>query len=500
MEIGPGAPETPAPAGPLDLLVIQATPFCNLDCHYCYLPDRENTARMSPAVLDRLFARVFESELVGAGGFTVVWHAGEPLVLPARVLRGGLRHRRAPQPRRAPRRPLLPDQRHPDRRRLVRLHRAPRPAHGVSVDGPAFLHDRQRVTRRGRGTHGRVMEGIGRLRRHGIPFHVITVLTREALDYPDELYDVLRGARDRARGLQHRGDRGPPPAIVPAGPARPRADSGSSSRASTTSPCGRRSPLRVREFDSMLGTILHGAGVPPRAQETTPFAILSVDYQGRFTSFSPELLGLTSARYGDFFLGNVATDSLADAARSPRFAAIHRDITAGVDRVPARVPVLPLLWRRRARQQALRERLVRLHGNPLLPAQPPGSSRRAPGQADRPPSPLPLLRGGRGAAPGDLARPDSPVPERAALDRSHPDQRRGGGASRGLLPPSGLAPAPGGRARPAPGRGRAGPAPVRRRRAASTCLRTCGGSGGPAETPRARRPTRASATGRSSTG
>ena len=50
----------------------------------------------------------------------------------------------------------------------------------------ADLHDRQRVTRRGRGTHGRVMEGIARLRRHGIPFHVITVLTRETLDYPDE--------------------------------------------------------------------------------------------------------------------------------------------------------------------------------------------------------------------------------------------------------------------------------------------------------------------------
>ena len=25
--------------GPLELLVVQPTPFCNLDCSYCYLPD-----------------------------------------------------------------------------------------------------------------------------------------------------------------------------------------------------------------------------------------------------------------------------------------------------------------------------------------------------------------------------------------------------------------------------------------------------------------------------
>jgi sulfatase maturation enzyme AslB (radical SAM superfamily) len=31
------------------------------------------------------------------------------------------------------------------------------------------------------------MRGIDRLRENGIPFHVISVLTREALDHPDEL-------------------------------------------------------------------------------------------------------------------------------------------------------------------------------------------------------------------------------------------------------------------------------------------------------------------------
>jgi uncharacterized protein len=67
--------------GPLDLLVVQPTPFCNLDCSYCYLPDRGSKRRIRPETLERIFERFFESDLV-TRPFTVVWHAGEPLVLP----------------------------------------------------------------------------------------------------------------------------------------------------------------------------------------------------------------------------------------------------------------------------------------------------------------------------------------------------------------------------------------------------------------------------------
>src|SRR5262249_48805789 len=60
---------------------------------------------------------------------------------------------------------------------------------GVSVDGPAFLHDPRRRTRQGAGTLDRVLAGIRRLHEYDIPLHVITVLTADALAYPDELFD-----------------------------------------------------------------------------------------------------------------------------------------------------------------------------------------------------------------------------------------------------------------------------------------------------------------------
>ena len=63
------------------LFVVQASPFCNLDCDYCYLPDRGNKGRMSEATLTKAFERLFESGLL-EHQVTVVWHAGEPLAVP----------------------------------------------------------------------------------------------------------------------------------------------------------------------------------------------------------------------------------------------------------------------------------------------------------------------------------------------------------------------------------------------------------------------------------
>src|SRR5262249_19362469 len=67
--------------GPLELLVVQPTPFCNLDCSYCYLPNRTDTRWMTTETLARAFHWIAESNLVREP-FALLWHAGEPLVVP----------------------------------------------------------------------------------------------------------------------------------------------------------------------------------------------------------------------------------------------------------------------------------------------------------------------------------------------------------------------------------------------------------------------------------
>ena len=68
--------------GPIGLLVIQSTSLCNLDCSYCYLPDRQrrnvfNLQQQLPLLLER----IYESPFWGPH-LSILWHAGEPLTLP----------------------------------------------------------------------------------------------------------------------------------------------------------------------------------------------------------------------------------------------------------------------------------------------------------------------------------------------------------------------------------------------------------------------------------
>jgi uncharacterized protein len=319
--------------GPLDLLVVQPTPFCNLDCSYCYLPDRLDKRRMSAATLERLFARVFASSIVRER-FTVVWHAGEPMVLPpswyeqafalaARLDRRGVEVAHSFQTNGS----LIDDEWCAlIRRWAVRI--------GVSVDGPAFLHDRHRKTRSGAGTHARVMHGIDTLRRNDVPFHVITVLTADALDHPDELYEFYVANELLQVGFNIEEIEGPNrTSSLAAASAEDRYRRFLARFFDLVEAGGHR--VHVRELDAMTGALLEPPRGAVRTQETAPFAIVSVDCEGNFTSFSPELLGQRDPHYGDFVLGNVARDTFEAAAASAAFLRLHGAIAAGVARCRA---------------------------------------------------------------------------------------------------------------------------------------------------------------------
>jgi len=59
--------------------------------------------------------------------------------------------------------------------------------------------------------------------------------------------------------------------------------------------------------------------------------VISMDWAGNISTFSPELLGLKNADYGDFLLGNINRDVLVDLPHRPNFAGMLRDIRTGVE-------------------------------------------------------------------------------------------------------------------------------------------------------------------------
>ena len=101
-------------------VVVQPTPFCNIDCTYCYLPQRDVKTVMQQGTIAGLFAKVFASGWA-APQLTVIWHAGEPLVLPVAFYQTGIRGHRGTAAARGGGAALLPDQRNVDHAGLVRF-------------------------------------------------------------------------------------------------------------------------------------------------------------------------------------------------------------------------------------------------------------------------------------------------------------------------------------------------------------------------------------------
>ncbi|MBQ7378173.1 MAG: SPASM domain-containing protein [Clostridia bacterium] len=59
---------------------------------------------------------------------------------------------------------------------------------GVSLDGDRALHDVARKTRDGKGTHERVTRGIEQLKKHGVRYNLLTVVSANTAKHPTQLY------------------------------------------------------------------------------------------------------------------------------------------------------------------------------------------------------------------------------------------------------------------------------------------------------------------------
>jgi uncharacterized protein len=145
---------------------------------------------MSPETVTAVMENLENSELLKSIA-TVVWHAGEPLILPAEYYEDVFE--RISKFRRPD---LVIDNYVQTNATLVNhRHCEVMSKHGVkvgvSLDGPEFLHDKRRLTRSRKGTHSKAVKGTKLLQEAGIFPTAIAVISIETLSYPDEFYDFF---------------------------------------------------------------------------------------------------------------------------------------------------------------------------------------------------------------------------------------------------------------------------------------------------------------------
>ncbi|MGY5133803.1 radical SAM protein [Streptomyces nigrescens] len=181
-------------------LIVKATRLCNLRCSYCYDWRAGPGNTMSFATLARLVARTLCHPDHHTVGFD--WHGGEPTVLPlsffAKALHLQARFRRPGQ--------SIENSIQTNGTRITpqwaRFLASNNFSVGISIDGPAALHDRYRIDAAGRPTLSRTLEGLRQLRDHGIDPGVGVVVDQATLNAgPAALFDFLVEHRIRVVGL-----------------------------------------------------------------------------------------------------------------------------------------------------------------------------------------------------------------------------------------------------------------------------------------------------------
>lgn len=317
-----GTLQTVAPR--TQLLILQPTPYCNIDCSYCYLPDRGTRASMSKGTVRAAIGAV-QADGLNQGGLTVVWHAGEPFVLPADYYRDVFEVIRQETGSADPVRLAIQTNATavtPEHCRVLQDYAV---SVGVSLDGPAFLHDAYRRTRNGKGTHRLTLRGLELLQRAGLDPGVIAVVTDRSLAHGRDLVTYVRSLGVTKLSLNFE--------EIDGGNASSSLQNQSLSRVDRflrdVYRASREAGVRVREFDDLA--VLVSRGRPPD-QQVAAFSIVTVDWRGNFSTFSPELLDHRDTRYGSFHFGNVHSGGILDAVHNPRFESVSREIQAGVKR------------------------------------------------------------------------------------------------------------------------------------------------------------------------
>jgi uncharacterized protein len=178
------------------LFVKPAGAFCNLDCQYCYYRDKRSLYpdtggfQMQECLLEEYIVQHFEAATGPEIDFS--WHGGEPTTLGVDFFRRAVELQRKHKPAGCRVRNgiqtngvLLDEE-------WCRFLAAEDFSVGLSLDGPAELHDPYRMTRGGQPTHRQAMRGYDLLCKCDIHPNILCVVHNLNVRSPLTVYRFFR--------------------------------------------------------------------------------------------------------------------------------------------------------------------------------------------------------------------------------------------------------------------------------------------------------------------
>ena len=175
------------------LLIKPASADCNLRCEYCFYIDHldpnQIKTRMSDNVLKTM---IFKFMQTNQPQYAFGWQGGEPTLMGLEFFKKvvnfqqkfgkkGMNVANGLQTNGT----LINDE-------MAVFFRKYNFLLGVSLDGPAYIHDKYRKNIGGKPTHSRVLNGINILRKNNVEFNILTLVTNENVKKPEDLYRYFK--------------------------------------------------------------------------------------------------------------------------------------------------------------------------------------------------------------------------------------------------------------------------------------------------------------------
>jgi len=307
------------------LIVLQPTPYCNINCDYCYLGNRNDRRLMAPAVVDAIKDKLF-ARMAPDASPRVVWHAGEPTVVPVAWYESAYEKLRPVTAGNA----VFAIQTNgiAISGTWIEFLRHSDTKVGMSIDGPQRFHDARRKTRAGAATWALVMKGLRNLQSGGLHPNVITVLHRASLSAPDDFYRFYRDndisnvsfSIDEANGAN---------ATSSFDAADGKAAMTAFLRRILDLAFAEGYCLHIREIER-IAQLLTG-DTACHNEQVEPWDVVAVRANGDVTSFSPDFMELRSSEHSNFCFGNILHNDFDQLVGNASFRRAAEEIRMGVE-------------------------------------------------------------------------------------------------------------------------------------------------------------------------
>jgi uncharacterized protein len=297
-------------------IVLQPTTFCNINCSYCYLPDRDKQLKMSPEITRKLSHDIIQEKRY----VNVLWHGGEPMAVGLKNFSQLFE-------------PFLGNEyvTHIIQTNATSIDdnwctffKSNNFHVGVSIDGPEWAN-LNRVDRKGKETFNRTIQGIQTLQTNDIDFVVIAVVDFNTINKGKDLYNFFCDLGCRWVGINLE--------EIECVNQREICDDERVSQfwGDIFQSWYQNPMIEVREISSALSWFDDLNKNQQFTLDSYHIDLLTtIAYDGDIVLLSPELLGGKSLEYNDFIVGNITRQSVFEVETMAINVQYVKDFSKGV--------------------------------------------------------------------------------------------------------------------------------------------------------------------------